>query len=425
MRRQLVATSLALVALVLLAFAIPLGIAVRNLLESRALDELQLSVDNLGTLLEQAARDCGELRLRVAQLGDPPVVFTVISGGGGVVATTRPDQPVVVGDEIVDAVQGRVGRAWADDRVAVASPWDTAACPQAAWLHASQPDERLRTEIARAWWAIAAVAAAVAMLAALTAWWSSRRLSRPLEALRDSAQRLGDGDFSARAPRSGLPEVDAIADALDGTASRLGRAVERANVFTEDASHQLRTPLTALRLQLESLEASGADPDAVDGAMVEADRLEATVADLVALTRVDAPEVEVDLGELVRRQLPSWRELAHDHGRELVDEVVPAPRVLVRPAAVAQAVHVLLDNALVHGQGRVTVEVGPTAGVDQAAAVAVCVSDEGPGPGRIGPANDGRGLKLARALVAAEGGRLTHAASGTGTRACVVLPVRR
>lgn len=425
MRRRLVVSSLALVAAVLVAFAIPLGIAVRSLLETRALDELERSVDSLGTLLAQATRDCGEVRLRIAQLGDPDVVVTVVSEGGGLVATTRPDEPVVVGDELAEAVQGRPGRAWANDRVAVAVPWTTRGCPQAGWLHAAQPDTVLRGEIARAWWAIAVLAGVIATVAAASAWWLSRRLANPLEQLRTSAERLGDGDFTARAPRSGLPESDAIADALDHTAQRLGRAMDRATVFADDASHQLRTPLTALRLQIEALEASGGDPTAVEAALAEADRLEATIDDLVALTRIDAAEVEVDLGHLLLGQLPSWRQLAAEHGRRLVDEVVPGPPLLVRPAALTQAVHVLLDNALIHGQGTVTVRVGPASAGEHGPAVAICVIDEGPGPEGITVGGGRRGLALARALVTSEGGRLTHAVEGAGTRACIVVPVHR
>lgn len=423
MRRRLVATSLALVAAVLVAFALPLGIAVRSLLETRVMDEMQASVEGLGILLDRSSRDCGELGLRVAQLGDLPVVYSVISDRGQVIATTRPDAPVVVGDELADAIQGRVGRELGSGRIAVASPWSTGACQQAAWIHAVQSGDELQAGIRRAWFAIAGVAAVVAVLAAGSAWWLSRRLARPLEALRDSARRLGDDDFSARANRSGLPEVDAIAEALDGTAARLGRAVERATVFTEDASHQLRTPLTALRLHLESLD--DADPATVAAALAEADRLEATVGDLVALTRVDTPETEVDLGQLVGAQLDLWRGLAAERDREVVADIRSTPAVRIRPAAIAQAVHVLLENALVHGSGRVTVEVGPTGTAGGVTAVEVCVTDQGPGPAAVVERPGRRGLPLARALVAGEGGRLVHRAEGGGTRACIVLPVRR
>jgi signal transduction histidine kinase len=219
-----------------------------------------------------------------------------------------------------------------------------------------------------------------------------------------------------------------------GAPDRLGRAVQRSGAFTADASHQLRTPLTALRLNLESL--SGADPAAVEATLAEADRLEATIEELVALTRLESTEQVTDVGALVTQRVDAWRELARLSGRRVEVEVLPTPPVRVRAAAVGQALQVLLDNAVAHGRGTVTVRVGPTLPAEEGPGVRVCVSDEGPGidprqaDGRVGvdrgggplPLTGGRGLRLARSLVEAEGGRLTLEGHASGTRACLVLP---
>jgi hypothetical protein len=245
----------------------------------------------------------------------------------------------------------------------------------------------------------------VAVLAAGVGAQLARRLARPFEALTAAATRLGEGDFSVRAPRSGLEEADAIAVALDGTAERLGRAIDRSAAFTADASHQLRTPLTALRLHLESLELAGVDQDDLAAALTEADRLEATIAELTALTRLDAPEVALDLGALVADRASAWQLAARESDREVRTELLPVPAVLVRPAAIAQAVEVLVDNALQHGRGTVTVRVAPARPDDPEGIVRVSVEDEGEASTLERPG--GRGLALARTLVAGEGGQLT------------------
>jgi signal transduction histidine kinase len=133
----------------------------------------------------------------------------------------------------------------------------------------------------------------------------------------------------------------------------------------------------------------------------------------------------VDLAALVDRRLPAWRALAEERGRSVVAELLPSPAVRVRPEALVQALQVLLDNALEHGEGTVTVRVAPARPDEPDVAVRVCVADEGPGPDAVIERPDGRGLPLARALVAAEGGRLTVAGSDGGTRVCLVVPARR
>lgn len=424
MRHRLVAATVALVLATVLAFALPLAAAVERLLESRALDGLQGTAEQLGLLLDVTARDCAELQLRVAQLADGPGVVSVVGSGGVLVATTAETSSVRLGDEARAAAAGRPGRRASDGELAVALPLSTTVCGRQLVLHATVSDGELARSVASAWLWIAAVAVAVAALAAGTAAWLAGRLARPLEALAVAANRLGEGDFSVRAPRSGLPEADGIAEALDDTAARLGRAVERSAAFTGDASHQLRTPLTALRLHLEALAATGADPVATTAAFAEADRLEATIEDLTALTRVDVPEVELDVAELVRERLPSWEASAREWGRVVRLELLPVPTVQVRPAALAQAVAVLLDNALRHGAGTITVRVAPARPDEPDGIVRVCVVDEG-GAGDVADRPGGRGLPLARALIAAEGGRLTVSRDGGGTTVCLVLPARR
>jgi signal transduction histidine kinase len=419
-RRRLVVAVVALVLATVVAFAVPLSVAMTRLLESRALDGLQATTEQIALFLDFTARDCGELQLRVAQAGDVAEV-TVLDSDLSLVATnatTATLRPSV--EEVAEAFTGRVSRQVGDGRLGVATLLTTAVCGRPLVLHAATPDTDLRRSLSVAWGSILAVAAVVAVLAAGVGAQLARRLARPFEALTAAATRLGEGDFSVRAPRSGLEEADAIAVALDGTAERLGRAIDRSAAFTADASHQLRTPLTALRLHLEALELAGVDQDGLAAALTEADRLEATIAELTALTRLDAPEVALDLGALVADRASAWQLAARESDREVRTELLPVPAVLVRPAAIAQAVEVLVDNALQHGRGTVTVRVAPARPDDPEGIVRVSVEDEGEASTLERPG--GRGLALARTLVAGEGGQLTVGRGERGTTAAIVLP---
>lgn len=420
----------------LLAFAIPLSVAVRARLIDESLDEVQATLEQVGLIIDAQGRTCSLVQFFVERFGDD-TELSLWTLDGDLVRASAPQTPPA-GDELATAARGLMGRGTTAGQLVVATRLSTGVCGEPLLLRATAPDDGLRADIRRAWVQLGLLGAGVLLLGAAAATWLGRRLATPLEALARSARRLGDGDFTARAPRSGLDEPDEIADALDATAERLGRAAQRSAAFTADASHQLRTPLTALRLQLEALEATGADAHGVADALAEADRLEATIDELVALTRIEGTEEVVDLGTVVAERLAPWRALAQELGRELVEEHRRAPPVRARPAALGQALQVLLDNAFQHGRGPVTVTVGPArpAGENGGGGARVCVRDEGPGidlgaldmrlardrGGGPLPVTGGRGLVLARTLVEAEGGRLSVEEVAGGTRACIVLP---
>jgi signal transduction histidine kinase len=278
-------------------------------------------------------------------------------------------------------------------------------------------DAAVVEDIHAAWLVLAAVASGIVLAAVLAALVLGGRLARPLERLAGIARRLGDGDFTVRAPRAGIAEVDGVASALDATAERLGQLIARERAFTADASHQLRTPLAALRLELEALQLRSDDPE-LEAAVGQVERLQGTIDTLLAVAR-DHPRAEAvtTLAPVLHALEAEWHgQLAAETRLLRLIGDARAVRVRASPGVVREILAVLLANACIHGRGAVTVDTRQTD-----AWVFVEVSDEGPGFRDAGtpfsrrgdsPSGHGIGLALAQALAHAEGGRLTITRSG-------------
>lgn len=244
----------------------------------------------------------------------------------------------------------------------------------------------------------------------------ARRLGGPVRELARASARLGAGDFSVRSPRSGIAELDAVATALDQSASRIDDLVRAEREMATNASHQLRTPLTALRLRLEEL-ASITDEavrEEAVAALAQADRLAGTIDEMLALARAHASADlhPVDIARLVADRAEAWRTTARRQHRSIELRTSPRSDADVAAPALAQAVDALIDNALRHGSGTVHIAVER-----RPRHVEVTIEDEGSG---VPPdaadtvferhvslhGGTGVGLSLARSLVEASGGRL-------------------
>ena len=291
-----------------------------------------------------------------------------------------------------------------------------------AAIRASEPTAVTDKQVRRQRLNILLFGGAAAAIAGLIGLWLSAVLARPLGRLRGAATRLGHGDFTVRAPRSGIAEADAVAVALDETAARLEELVERERTFSAHASHQLRTPLTSLRLAIETeLAQPRPDPStALHELLGEADRLEQTINDLLLLARGTAERGPTDLQVVVRAANDRWHGLFAAAGRPLRvrashDRTLEAH---ASTAALGQILDVLLDNALRHGKGVVQLVLRPGSG----GGAVIAVEDEGAGvqgdPADVfstaARGGHGLGLPLAAALANAEGARLRLARSGPG-----------
>jgi signal transduction histidine kinase len=409
MRRRIVGLSVLAAVLATTLFGVPLGYAVAQSFLGDERDEAERSAD-VAAISVAADLARGEQPADMADtVGD--ITVGLYSPAGFRLAGTGPARADAV---VRQAGGGQV--AGADDvagQLVVAVPV-TDGDTVTGVVRASSDYSAVRLRIVGAWAVMLALGALAVAVTWLLARRQARRLAGPLEALAATAQRLGDGDFSVRTTASGIPEIDAAGSALDTTAERIGTMVGRERAFSADASHQLRTPLTGLRLGLETaLELPPpAHAPAMLAAIESADRLEGTIEDLLSLARDTGLRGQLlPVAELVADWAGSWAPVLASAGRELrleVDAELPVSEAST--AAVRQVVAVLLDNAVTHGAGTVTLSVRDAGG-----ALAIDVADEGAGPPdpdvafarrSDGARGHGIGLSLARSLAEAEGGRL-------------------
>lgn len=263
---------------------------------------------------------------------------------------------------------------------------------------------------------VIAVAVVQGVLALLLARYiaarQSRHLTEPMTALAERAELLGAGHSRLQPMDSGIPEIDRVSDVLARSSANLARQLAEQRDFAADASHQLRTPLTALLMRLDEI----ATTDDLQAAHQEAtiaisqvERLTNVVDELLSRSKSEQTAVSLDsiLAALQREWQPAFaraRRTVRVHGERGL-------YVQAASSAVSQIVSTLFENSLQHGRGTVDVQArrsGPS--------VVLQVSDQGEGvPAEIAgqiferevsSSGSGLGLSLARDLAAANGGRL-------------------
>ena len=200
------------------------------------------------------------------------------------------------------------------------------------------------------------VALTTVLLAGLVGIIVSASFTRRLKLLRQATERLADGDLSVRADErvGGAPEIRSLSHSFNRMAVRLNELIDTQRAFAADASHQLRTPLTALRLRLErARELIETDPAAaaerLSAAEVEADRLGSLIEGLLMLSRTEASTASVkpvDLARIAGERVDQWQALAQESGVEITFTGPESAMVLAIDTAAEQIVDNFLDNAL-------------------------------------------------------------------------------
>ena len=266
---------------------------------------------------------------------------------------------------------------------------------------------------------IGGVALAVLVAATGLAYLQARRLTKPLEELAATAERLGSGDPRPRHRRYGISELDRVAEVIDSSADRISTMLGAERRLAAEASHELRTPLAALSMRLEEIIALADDPqtvrDEAEVALSQVERLTDVVQRLLTTARTHRRSdlaVPIEVDTVIRQQVHEWRPAYQSMRRGIVVSGERRLMAMATPGAFSQILSTLLENSLIHGAGTVTVHTRATGG-----SVVVEVGDEGEGiapdleaklfeRGASSRGSTGLGLAVARELAEADGGRL-------------------
>ena len=461
MRRRLILSYVSITALVLILLAVPLGFAfarserdalrsdiqhdafVLALRSEEALENTpEVAHETLQPLAEQYQRDQGGRVVFVDSRGtlvadsEPPDLG---AGGASDLGRDFSSRP-----EIRRALAGReaTGQRRSDtlgtDLLFVAVP-----IASGGELHGvvrvTYPLSFVNARSNKVWIALAGIGGVVLAIVLIVSVLLARSIARPLAALERGARSLGQGDLEARVDvPDGPPELASLARSFNQTAGQLERLIGAQREFVADASHQLRTPLAALRLRLENLAGDTADgaQDDLRGAVDEVGRLSALVDGLLELARVSQIESRpeaIDVAAVLRARSEAWEALATEREVTLRVEATAAVAAAT-PGRLEQVIDNLLNNAL---------EVAPPgSGITMTATrgdadVQVVVTDEGPGMSeeRRARAFDrfwhegegggfGLGLAIVRQLVESdEGSVMLAAAASGGLEVTIALPV--
>jgi len=393
MQRRLLISMMAVAVAAVLALGIPLAIAISRLQVNEASQQLHRDAQFVANNLQER-RDTG-LPADAQQLAAAEVDRYVVIKG--------PDGPVVHSGT-------------------KPAPHDSMTQTVTRGLFTvtiSADDSYVTGNILRALLLIGGVALVAVGIAVVLGLLYAKRLLRPLEELAGAADRLGSGDSSPLGRRYGMQELDRVAEGLDGSAQRINELLAAEREFSIDASHQLRTPLTALSMRLEEMVGAAEHPDVVReegaAALAQTERLAEVVGQLLGRARRSASSAPIvaSVDEIVGQQVVEWEPAFRRINRRLAVTGEKGLLAFATPGGASQVIATLLDNALVHGAGTVTIRTSRTR-----RSVVVEVRDEGSGvPAEIAPrifersvsgapGGTGLGLALARTIAAADGGQV-------------------
>ncbi len=421
MRARLALTAAAVTTMIVLAFCIPLGRLIQVVAANRALEAAKLESRSLAGAISAVSGQTATVAELVEQANaDSPRPITVYPPDGTVLGP-----PVPVDAEVELARQGRSFTAAGpnggrDILVGVVGPDPKATTVIRVRVAASL----LSGGVQRAWAILAAIAVFVVVVAVALADRLALSIVRPMGELLSVTRRLQSGEVESRVSPAGPPEVAEVGRAVNGLADRIDELLAAEREKAADLSHQLRTPLTVLRLDGERL-ASADDRLLITR---DIDRLEQVVTRVIKESRHSSrhqaagrSQGSCDLGEVVRNRLAFWSILASGENRQCRTDVPTGPQ----PVGAAQGelevcLDALINNVLAHTPGGTpfSVEVIPASGRSWT----LVVQDAGPGlpgsalprRGASGGSGTGLGLDIVRRTAEASGGRLTAGRSTDG-----------
>ncbi|MCD7439765.1 HAMP domain-containing histidine kinase [Streptomyces lincolnensis] len=466
MTRRLLLSYLGLAALLLLCLEIPLGFVYsrgeRERVVNAAKDEAE-SVSAYAALSLAAGRAERDLPGRVAhcaaRIGGKVVI---VDGSGTPLATSHPLTPdasraLASRPGIVAALRGtstadvRTSTIGGVQYLSVAAPVGQGARPEGAvWL--TVPTEMVHERVHHVWLLLALGGLGVLTGVTFVAFAVARWTGRPIRELERATHELAEGGRAAPVTvTKGPPEVRSLAATFNRTAARLAHLLASQRAFAGEASHQLKTPLAALRLRLENLEpnVSARGRASLTAAVTETDRLARMVEGLLAMARLEenaATPGPVDIGAICAERHRTWSALFARQDVSLVLFAGSVGPVLAVPGAIEQILDNLLSNALRASPPATTVTIDLRLHAPARRAlrdarpcwVDLHVTDEGPGmtaeqrtrafdrfwraPGAP-KGGTGLGLPLVQRLAHASGGEASlHPATTGGLDAVIRLP---
>jgi signal transduction histidine kinase len=405
MRRRLSVLVSATIAFTLLAFAIPLAILIPRIAASRAMADANDDVQALSVLVA-ATPDPASVSSSLLQVGRNRKMTVFLPGHKPIGAPAA---------RTVDVRLAERGQSFTvadpDGRqilVAVAGLPDGTAV-----VRTFVPNSELTKGVSQAWLILAALGLLLLIVGFVVANLLVGTVTRPISELAVVSHRLAAGGLEARADPAGPPEVRELARGLNHLAGRIRELLHQERESVADLSHRLRTPLTALRLELEGV-AETADPDGRLGLQVQA--LEGAVTSLIenARTRGSTERGSCDASEVARQRAGFWSVLADDQGRVMRLDLARGPLMVgVAEPELGACLDALLGNVFAHTPQGTGFMIGLRARVGGGAVLSV--HDEGPGfaqrdpvrRGASGGGSTGLGLDIARQTAEASGGALS------------------
>ncbi|WP_049573525.1 sensor histidine kinase [Nonomuraea sp. SBT364] len=400
MRRWLALLVAATTSLVLVALLVPMALLIRAVAENGATSRATTAAESVAV-----AVGTPELPLALEQVARPVTVF--LPDG------RRLGEKAERSDAVRLAATGRSVTAECDDGgrevlVAVQSPDGTVV------IRVYVSEDELWRGVREAWLALLVLGLALVVLGIALADRLALAVTRPVDGLARVSHRLAGGDLEARAEPGGPPEVRSVALALNHLAGRIGDLLAAERESVADLSHRLRTPLTGLRLDAESLR----DPEEAARIGARVDALERAVSAVITdARRRSAGRESCDATAVVGERVRFWSVLAEDQGRA-VTVTLPEGElaVAVGGEALAAAVDALLGNVFAHTPEGVPFSVRLAR---HASGAVLTVSDGGPGfdpallaRGTSGAGSTGLGLDIASRTAESCGGRLTVSSYG-------------
>jgi signal transduction histidine kinase len=393
LRVRLLAAFAYVLALVLVALAVPFALSVSNRVETEVEAQAASQAHLIAASVTGRFDEPAALRSIVRRAGEDVQGRVVVVGaqgrlladsaGGGLVGASYGDRPEIRAVLSTAAVQqGRRQSETLDEELLYTAVPVVANGRPVGAVRVTRSAAPIDDRVARDRLAVGGIAAAALTLGLALAWLLAGSLARPLRGLAATARRVGSGDLGARAEVTGSDEHREVATAFNEMAGRLGRVLDAQQEFVANASHQLRTPLTGLRLRLEAASLRADDPELerdLGAAERETERLAQLLTALLALAREGAEPVAprpVDLVAAADLACERWRTEAELAGRRLLRVGGGAVWAAASEEDVAIVLDNLVENALLYSPPGADVEISvEAAGGD----VVLAVLDRGPG----------------------------------------------